>query len=292
MSHFGRSGPPDISDTYSLLVLNITFRTTADDLYPLFAKYGKVVDVFIPRDRRTGDSRGFAFVRYKYKDEAHKAVERLDGRVVDGREITVQFAKYGPNAEKISKGRVVEPPPKSRRSRSRSPRRSGSPYRRRSPRRSRSPRRRSRDDYRERDYRKRSRSRSRSYERRERHQEKDRDHRRRSRSRSASPDDKRRVRGRYDDDSRSRSRSLSASPARRSLSPRSASPLKASPERRSKERSLSPARRSRSPRSPSLQKASPSKELSPERKSNDRSPSPDSRSPRDKARSQSPDVEE
>ncbi|EFH38788.1 hypothetical protein ARALYDRAFT_920582 [Arabidopsis lyrata subsp. lyrata] len=81
MSHFGRSGPPDISDTYSLLVLNITFRTTADDLYPLFAKYGKVVDVFIPRDRRTGDSRGFAFVRYKYKDEAHKAVERLDGKI-------------------------------------------------------------------------------------------------------------------------------------------------------------------------------------------------------------------
>lgn len=26
MSHFGRTGPPDISDTYSLLVLNITFR--------------------------------------------------------------------------------------------------------------------------------------------------------------------------------------------------------------------------------------------------------------------------
>ncbi|KAL0718422.1 hypothetical protein Bca4012_067744 [Brassica carinata] len=280
MSHFGRSGPPDISDTYSLLVLNITFRTTADDLYPLFAKYGKVVDVFIPRDRRTGDSRGFAFVRFKYKDEAHKAVERLDGRVVDGREMTVQFAKYGPNAEKISKGRVVEPPPKSRRSRSRSPRKSGSPYIRRSPRRSRSPRRRSRDDYRERDYRKRSRSRSRSYERRDRHHEKDRDHRRRSRSRSASPDDKRRLRGRYDDKSRSRSRSrsLSASPARRS--PRSASPLKASPERRSKERSLTPLPRSRSPRSPSFEKASP------ERKKYDRSPSP-----RDKARSQSPYAE-
>ncbi|MQL78132.1 hypothetical protein Taro_010547, partial [Colocasia esculenta] len=54
MSHFGRSGPPDIKDTYSLLVLNITFRTTADDLFPLFDKYGKVVDIFIPRDRRYG----------------------------------------------------------------------------------------------------------------------------------------------------------------------------------------------------------------------------------------------
>ncbi|XP_062173190.1 serine/arginine-rich splicing factor SC35-like [Alnus glutinosa] len=52
MSHFGKSGPPNIRDTYSLLVLNITFRTTADDLFPLFDKYGKVIDVFIPRDQR------------------------------------------------------------------------------------------------------------------------------------------------------------------------------------------------------------------------------------------------
>nr|CAB3483316.1 unnamed protein product [Digitaria exilis] len=74
MSHFGRSGPPDIRDTFSLLVLNISFRTTADDLFPLFERYGKVVDVFIPRDRR-----GFAFVRYKYADEAQKAIDRLDG---------------------------------------------------------------------------------------------------------------------------------------------------------------------------------------------------------------------
>nr|CAB3458659.1 unnamed protein product [Digitaria exilis] len=112
MSRFGRSGPPPIRDTYSLLVLNITFRTTADDLFPLFDKYGEVVDIYIPRDRRldgvgygirewTGDSRGFAFVRYKYEDEAQKAVDRLDGRVVDGREIMVQFAKYGPNAERM-----------------------------------------------------------------------------------------------------------------------------------------------------------------------------------------------
>lgn len=57
----------------------VLLGTTADDLFPLFDKYGKVVDVFIPRDRRTGDSRGFAFVRYKYQDEASKAVEKLDG---------------------------------------------------------------------------------------------------------------------------------------------------------------------------------------------------------------------
>ncbi|KAE8670053.1 Serine/arginine-rich splicing factor 2 [Hibiscus syriacus] len=255
MSHFGRSGPPDITDTYSLLVLNITFRTTADDLFPLFDKYGKVVDIFIPKDRRTGDSRGFAFVRYKYADEAQKAVDRLDGRVVDGREITVQFAKYGPNAERIQKGRIIESFPKSR---------------------SRSPRRRHRDDhYKDADYR----SRSRSYDRSEhdRYRGKDRDSRRRSRSRSDSPiHSKGRGRRRYDDDRRSSSRSRSASPARRSPSPRkSPSPRRASPPR-----GESPDRRSRSGRSRSPRNVSPRGESPVRQSRGGQSPSPQSVSPR------------
>ncbi|KAF5456174.1 hypothetical protein F2P56_025682 [Juglans regia] len=204
MSHFGRAGPPDIRDTFSLLVLNITFRTTADDLFPLFDKYGKVVDVFIPRDRRTGESRGFAFVRYKYADEAQKAVEKLDGKIVDGREIMVQFAKYGPNAERIHKGRIIETTSKTKgRSRSRSPR----------------PR--YRDENRDRDCRRRSRSRSRERYDRDRNRGRERDHRRHSRSRSASPDHhKGRGRGRYEDDRRSRSRSDHSPHPWRSLSPR------------------------------------------------------------------------
>ncbi|KAL3633984.1 hypothetical protein CASFOL_021038 [Castilleja foliolosa] len=244
MSHFGRSGPPDIKDTFSLLVLNITFRTTADDLFPLFDKYGNVVDVFIPRDRRTGDSRGFAFVRYKYQDEAQKAVEKLDGKLVDGREIMVQFAKYGPNAERIQKGRIEEALNKAKgRSRSRSPRR--------------------RSEYRDKDHRRRSRSRSRGRSERNRGSDRDR-YRSRSRSlsRSASPGYRRdRGRGKYDDEKRRRSRSNGgASPARRSPSPRrSQSPVKSPPSmgvspdaRIQKERSITP--RSVSPRGRRIQK--------------------------------------
>ncbi|XP_058218244.1 serine/arginine-rich splicing factor SC35-like [Rhododendron vialii] len=221
MSHFGRAGPPDISDTYSLLVLNISFRTSADDLFPLFDKYGKVVDVFIPRDRRTSDSRGFAFVRYKYADEARKAVDKLDGRVVDGREIMVQFAKYGPNAERIHKGRIVEPVS---RSRSRSPRPS-SWYR---------------DEYRDRDYRRRSRSRSRGrYDR-----GRERDYHRRSRSHSGSPDyRKNRGWGAYDDEKRSRSLSPGSprgSVDGRNRKERSPLPKSVSPRGRSDSRSPSP----------------------------------------------------
>ncbi|KAL3619703.1 hypothetical protein CASFOL_034615 [Castilleja foliolosa] len=233
MSHFGRSGPPDIKDTFSLLVLNVTFRTTADDLFPLFDKYGKVVDVFIPRDRRTGDSRGFAFVRYKYQDEAQKAVEKLDGRcnLLNMVPMLNEFTKEESRKTLTSPKEVQEAAVPGD----------------------------GMSDYRDRDHRRRSRSLSR--DRSERHRGKDGDRyrsrsRSRSLSRSASPGYRRdRRRDKYDDEKRRRSRSnLSASPARRSPSPRRSpsvvkSPLSrgVSPDARiQKERSLTP--RSVSPR--------------------------------------------
>uniref|UniRef100_A0A0D9Z899 RRM domain-containing protein n=1 Tax=Oryza glumipatula TaxID=40148 RepID=A0A0D9Z899_9ORYZ len=164
MSRLGRYGPPAVRDSYSLLVLNVSFRTTADDLLALFDRCGEVLDIRIPRDRRTGDSRGFAFVRYKYEDEAQKAVDKLDGRTVDGRDIMVQFAKYGPNAERMYRA----------------------DYRDRG----------YRDDYRDRhypdDYQDREYRRSRSIERYERERYQEKGYRRRSRS--ISPDYDRRHR--------------------------------------------------------------------------------------------------
>nr|ABR18047.1 unknown [Picea sitchensis] len=255
MSHFGRSGPPDIRDTYSLLVLNITFRTSADDLFPLFDRYGKVVDIFIPRDRRTGDSRGFAFFRYKYADEAQKAVERLDGKNVDGRYIMVQFAKYGPNAERIQRGRITtsSPKPKAGRSRSRSP----------------PPRHRNSSDNRDREYGRRGSVRDR-YERDE-YRDKDRDYHRRSPSQSPSP---------------RRERSRTRSPRR--VRSRSTSILSDEPRRRSRSRSLE----SRSPARPARRNQTPRRSLSPRPRSPAQSPaarSPDraNMSPNGKHRSDS-----
>ncbi|KAJ6709492.1 SERINE/ARGININE-RICH SPLICING FACTOR SC35-LIKE [Salix koriyanagi] len=200
MSHFGRSGPPDIRDT-SLSSTSLS-APPPTIFCPLFDKYGKVVDVFIPRDRRTGESRGFAFARYKYADVAQKEVDRLDGRVVDGREIMVQYAKFGPNAERIQDGRIAE---------------SASKIRRRS--RSRSPRRRYQDGYRDRDrdYR-RSRSRSRGRCERYGYRGRDKDYHRRSVSHSP---DHRKDRGRgYEKERHSQSRSYGSPNSPKSTSPR------------------------------------------------------------------------
>ncbi|KAG5187775.1 hypothetical protein JKP88DRAFT_253829 [Tribonema minus] len=84
--------PPDISGMITLKVDNITFRTTADEVRRVFDKYGEVGDVYIPRDKATGDPRGFAFVRYLDNHDAEEALTAMDGKELDGRTLRIQFA--------------------------------------------------------------------------------------------------------------------------------------------------------------------------------------------------------
>lgn len=83
----------------SLKVDNLTYRTTPDDLRRVFERCGEVGDIYIPRDRHTRESRGFAFVRFFDKRDAQDALDAMDGRMLDGRELRVQMARYGrPNS--------------------------------------------------------------------------------------------------------------------------------------------------------------------------------------------------
>ncbi|XP_022190311.2 serine/arginine-rich splicing factor 2 [Nilaparvata lugens] len=115
---FGRP-PPRIEGMVSLKVDNLTYRTTTDDLRRVFERCGEVGDVYIPRDRFTRESRGFAFVRFYDKRDAEDALDAMDGRLLDGRELKVQMARYGRPSSPYRRSRR-------RRSRSRSRRRSRS----------------------------------------------------------------------------------------------------------------------------------------------------------------------
>ena len=64
----------------SLRVGNLPFSAEAEDVTTLFEKYGEVGDVYFPKERDTGRSRGFAFVRYQDKRDAEYAVDGLNGR--------------------------------------------------------------------------------------------------------------------------------------------------------------------------------------------------------------------
>lgn len=92
--NYGRP-PPDVEGMTSLKVDNLTYRTSPDTLRKVFDKYGRVGDVYIPRDRYTKESRGFAFVRFLDKRDAEDAMDAMDGALLDGRELRVQMARYG-----------------------------------------------------------------------------------------------------------------------------------------------------------------------------------------------------
>ncbi|KAL6538091.1 hypothetical protein OROGR_012079 [Orobanche gracilis] len=93
------------------MVTNIADASTKDELYPLFREDGEVVDMNIPQDRGTGASEGFAFVRYKYEDEASEAVKMLNNKrvEVDEGELRVKFSEYGRLGEKVNKRGIEEP---------------------------------------------------------------------------------------------------------------------------------------------------------------------------------------
>ena len=122
-----RPGPPSIDGLYSLKIDNISYQTTPQDLRRLFEKYGEIGDIHIPRDRYTKQSKGFGFVRYYSRRDAEYAMDRMDGRWLDGREVRVAMARY---ERPIDERNARSGGYRSRRSRTRS--RSRSPRRRRS----------------------------------------------------------------------------------------------------------------------------------------------------------------
>ena len=77
----------------NIYVGNLAFATTSAELEALFAPHGEVVRANVITDRDTGRSRGFGFVEMSSADEAKAAIGALDGRNVDGRNLTVNFAR-------------------------------------------------------------------------------------------------------------------------------------------------------------------------------------------------------
>lgn len=76
-----------------LFVGNLSYNTTENDLHDAFAAHGTVVEANLMMDRTTGRPRGFGFVTMSTPEEAQKAIEAMNGKPLDGRELTVNIAK-------------------------------------------------------------------------------------------------------------------------------------------------------------------------------------------------------
>ena len=77
----------------SIYVGNLAYEIEKEDLSEVFNDYGTVERVYVPKDRETGQARGFAFVELKSEANEDKAIQTLDGAEWMGRDIKVDKAR-------------------------------------------------------------------------------------------------------------------------------------------------------------------------------------------------------
>lgn len=79
-----------------LFVGNLAYSVTSETLSELFSSFGNVVSCNIATDRDTGRARGFGFVEMQSQQEAEAAISGLNGRDVNGRQISVSISQPKP----------------------------------------------------------------------------------------------------------------------------------------------------------------------------------------------------
>jgi RNA recognition motif-containing protein len=73
----------------TIYVGNINYSLGEAEIQKIFEVLGEVESVKIIRDKRTGRSKGFAFIEMPNKKEAMEAIKTLDGKEVAGRNLRV-----------------------------------------------------------------------------------------------------------------------------------------------------------------------------------------------------------
>ncbi|XP_023400366.1 RNA-binding protein 28 isoform X2 [Loxodonta africana] len=97
-----------------LIIRNLSFKCSEDDLKTIFAQFGAVLEVNIPR-KPDGKMRGFAFVQFKNLLEAGKALKGMNMKEIKGRTVAVDWAvakdKYKDTQSASASGEGKSPEP-------------------------------------------------------------------------------------------------------------------------------------------------------------------------------------
>ena len=76
-----------------LYVGNLSYSVRDEELKTHFSQIGEVVSAVVIMDRRMDRSKGFGFVEYANAEDAQKAIDELNGKEMDGRELRVSIAR-------------------------------------------------------------------------------------------------------------------------------------------------------------------------------------------------------
>ena len=90
-----------------LYVGNLPKSTTQEELNTLFAQAGNVTAAEVIKERKSGESKGFAFVTMSAQSEADKAISMFDAYSLSDHALKVSMAK--PREQRDITNTVIEP---------------------------------------------------------------------------------------------------------------------------------------------------------------------------------------
>ena len=98
-SHYACTAPTDRSltlsrDTAYIYIGGLPFDLSEGDILTIFSQYGEPTYINLIRDKESGKSKGFAFLKYEDQRSTDLAVDNLGGASVMGRVLKVDHTRY------------------------------------------------------------------------------------------------------------------------------------------------------------------------------------------------------
>lgn len=84
----------DYKDQAYIFIGGLNRGLTEGDILTVFAQYGVPVDILLVRDKHTGDSKGFAFLKYEDQRSTVLAIDNLNGVSIAGRRLQVDHVFF------------------------------------------------------------------------------------------------------------------------------------------------------------------------------------------------------
>ncbi|KAL9576017.1 MAG: hypothetical protein Q9212_007462 [Teloschistes hypoglaucus] len=84
----------DHADSAYIYIGGLPFDLSEGDIITIFSQFGEPTFVKLVRDKETGKSKGFAFLKYEDQRSTDLAVDNLGGATIMGRTLKVDHTKY------------------------------------------------------------------------------------------------------------------------------------------------------------------------------------------------------
>ena len=93
LTPYNASWHHEYRDSAYVFVGGLSYRMNEGDLVTVFSQFGEIVDCRLVRDKKTGKSKGFAFLAYEDQKSTVLAVDNLNGIDLCGRNILVDHVR-------------------------------------------------------------------------------------------------------------------------------------------------------------------------------------------------------